>query len=87
MITVSLVNDTLYIKALKPVLPHKDTGMIIKVNQKSIGKNKRIKTVPLEYATVPSNVYELIEETVRIMVNDFIRRAENKITPLSDEQR
>ena len=60
--------------------------MIIKVNQKSIGKNKRIKTVPLEYATVPSNVYELIEETVRIMVNDFIRRAENKITPLSDEQ-
>lgn len=71
---------------MKPVLPHKDVGMIIKVNQKSIGKNKRIKTVPLEYATVPSNVYELIEETVRIMVNDFIRRAENKITPLSDEQ-
>ena len=28
--------------------------MIVLVNQKSIGKNKRIKTVPLEYKDVPA---------------------------------
>jgi len=60
--------------------------MIVLVNQKSIGKNKRIKTVPLEYEKAPSNVYELIEETVGIMVADFRKRAENKETPLSEEQ-
>ena len=60
--------------------------MIVLVNQKSIGKNKRIKTVPLEYKNVPSNVYELIEETVKIMVNDFYARAKNKETPLTEEQ-
>ena len=60
--------------------------MIVLVNQKSIGKNKRIKTVPLEYKNIPSNVYELIEETVKIMVNDFYARAENKETPLTEEQ-
>lgn len=60
--------------------------MILQINQKSIGKNKRIKTVPLEYGTVPSNVYELIEETVRIMVRDFTERAASGAKPLDEEQ-
>ena len=60
--------------------------MIVLVNQKSIGKNKRIKTVPLEYKDVPKNVYDLIEKTVKIMVNDFYRRAKSKESPLSEEQ-
>ena len=60
--------------------------MIVQVNQKSIGKNRRIKTVPLEFEKAPLNVYELIEETVRIMVRDFIKRAKNKEAPLTEEQ-
>lgn len=60
--------------------------MIVLVNQKSIGKNKRIKTVPLEYKDVPKNVYDLIEKTVKIMVDDFYRRAKSKESPLSEEQ-
>ena len=60
--------------------------MIILVNQKSIGKNKRIRTVPLEYKDVPVNIYDLIEKTVRIMVDDFYKRAQSKESPLSEEQ-
>lgn len=60
--------------------------MIVLVNQKSIGKNKRIRTVPLEYKDVPENVYDLIEKTVKIMVDDFYRRARSKESPLSEEQ-
>ena len=60
--------------------------MIVYVNQKSIGKNKRIKTVPMEYDHVPGNVYELLEDTVRLMVSAFRERAKNKIKPLSEEQ-
>ncbi len=60
--------------------------MIVLVNQKSIGKNKRIKTVPLEYKDVPGNVYDLIEKTVRIMVDEFCKRAKSKEAPLSEEQ-
>lgn len=60
--------------------------MIVRVNQKSIGKNKRIRTVPLEYKDVPENVYDLIGYTVKIMVDDFYRRANSKESPLSEEQ-
>lgn len=60
--------------------------MIVLVNQKSIGKNKRIRTVPLDYKDVPVNVYDLIEKTVRIMVDDFYKRAKSKESPLSEEQ-
>ncbi|MBO4309533.1 MAG: hypothetical protein J5856_00540 [Lachnospiraceae bacterium] len=60
--------------------------MNIFVNQKSIGKNKRVKTIPLEYKDVPANVYDLIENTVRIMVGDFYKRANMKESPLSEEQ-
>jgi len=60
--------------------------MIVLVNQKSIGKNKRIRTVPLEYKDVPENVYDLIGNTVKIMVDDFYRRAKSKESPLSEEQ-
>ena len=60
--------------------------MILQVNQKSIGKNKRIKTVPVEYDKAPENVYELIEKTVRIMVSDFINRAASSAKPLDDER-
>ena len=60
--------------------------MIVLVNQKSIGKNKRIRTVPLEYKDVPENVYDLIGNTVKIMVEDFYRRAKSKESPLSEEQ-
>ena len=60
--------------------------MIVLVNQKSIGKNKRIRTVPLEYKDVPVNVYDLIEKTVKIMVDDFYKRAKSKESPLSEEQ-
>ena len=45
--------------------------MIVLVNQKSIGKN---------------NVYDLIGNTVKIMVDDFYRRAKSKESPLSEEQ-
>ena len=60
--------------------------MIVFVNQKSIGKNKRIRTVPLEYKDVPENVYDLIGNTVKKMVDDFCRRAKSKESPLSEEQ-
>ena len=60
--------------------------MIVLVNQKSIGKNKRIKTVPLEYKDVPENLYDLIGNTVKIMVEDFYRRVKNRESPLSEEQ-
>lgn len=60
--------------------------MIVLVNQKSIGKNKHIRTVPLEYKDVPENVYDLIGNTVKIMVEDFYRRAKSKESPLSEEQ-
>ena len=60
--------------------------MIVLVNQKSIGKNKRIKTVPLEYKDVPANVYDLIANTVKIMVGDFCKRANDKEAPLTEEQ-
>jgi len=60
--------------------------MIVLVNQKSIGKNKRIKTVPLEYKDVPGNLYNLIGNTVKIMVEDFYRRVKNRESPLSEEQ-
>ena len=60
--------------------------MIVAVNQKSIGKNKRIRTVPLEYKIVPTDVYALIEETVRIMVEAFVERTKKKETPLTEEQ-
>lgn len=60
--------------------------MVINVNQKSIGKNKRIKTVPVEYKVVPANVLELLEFTVRITVDGFIKRAQSSAAPLSQEQ-
>lgn len=61
--------------------------MLVYVNQKSIGRNKKIKTVPLEYDKVPTTISELIEETVKIMVDDFITRKETiKESPLTSEQ-
>lgn len=64
----------------------REKTMIVLVNQKSIGKNKKIRSVPLEYKKVPLNVYELIKETVRIMVDAFIERMRKKEAPLTEEQ-
>ena len=60
--------------------------MRVFVNQKSIGKRRKIEPVPLDYPSAPGNVRALIEETVKIMVDAFIKRLENKPTPLSDEE-
>ena len=60
--------------------------MLVLVNQKSIGRNKKIKTVPLEYQVAPTDVYALIEETVRMMVSEFTERMKRSETPLSEEQ-
>lgn len=60
--------------------------MLVLVNQKSIGRNKKIKTVPLEYQDAPADVYALIEETVRMMVSEFTERMKRSETPLSEEQ-
>ena len=61
--------------------------MRVWINQKSIGKRKTIRQVPLEYENVPGDVRSLIEETVRIMVDAFLLRQKNKKeTPLSDEE-
>ena len=60
--------------------------MLVNVNQKSIGKNKGIRTIPLEYKKVPGNIYELIEETVKIMVESFVSSMKRKASPLSEQQ-
>ena len=49
--------------------------MIINIQVKQMGKKGRhIKPLALEYATRPETAQQLIEETVRMMVADFIRR-------------
>ncbi|WP_276709330.1 hypothetical protein [Eubacterium ruminantium] len=49
--------------------------MEININIKNMGKKgRRIQPVPFEYEKIPSTAEELIEETVKIMVNNFINR-------------
>jgi hypothetical protein len=49
--------------------------MKIQVNIKNMGKKgRRIKPVPFEYERCPKTAEELIEDTVRIMVEAFIER-------------
>ena len=49
--------------------------MVLNIQVKQMGKKGRhIKPLALEYAMCPETAQQLIEETVRMMVADFIRR-------------
>ena len=49
--------------------------MVLNIQVKQMGKKGRhIKPLVLEYAKCPETAQKLIEETVRMMVADFIRR-------------
>ena len=49
--------------------------MVLNIQVKQMGKKGRhIKPLVLEYAKCPKTAQQLIEETVRMMVADFIRR-------------
>ncbi len=49
--------------------------MVLNILVKQMGKKGRhIKPLAMEYARCPENAQQLIEETVRLMVADFIRR-------------
>ena len=66
--------------------------MILNVKQKQIGKNrKKISSVPMTFEKIPSNMKELIEYTVTIMVESFNDRVkkgsdETNQSPISAEQ-
>ena len=58
-------------------------SMLVLVNQKSIGRNKKIKTVPLEYQDAPADVYALFAEDSKIkdpfILNQIVSGPENEI--------
>lgn len=53
--------------------------MVVKVNVKQIGKRKNIvDAMPFSYDTVPKTVQELIAETVKVCLEGYKKRVEDK---------
>ena len=60
--------------------------MTLYMNIKQLGKRKdTVHKVPFEYDTAPSTLRELITETVKICVAQYISRMENGDAVLTDE--
>lgn len=61
--------------------------MTLYMNIKQLGKRKNtVHKVPFEYANVPATLRELITETVKICVAQYISRMERGDAVLTDEQ-
>ena len=61
--------------------------MTLYMNIKQLGKRKNtVHKVPFEYANVPATLRELITETVKICVAQYISRMERGDAVVTDEQ-
>ena len=61
--------------------------MTLYMNIKQLGKRKNtVHKVPFEYANVPGTLRELITETVKICVAQYISRMDRGDAVLTDEQ-
>lgn len=63
--------------------------MILQVNIKQIGSRKKIAPVPFEYPQNPTTVRELIEETVKICVDEYNKRVQagdSQVKPLTSTE-